>query len=326
MTDVEQPMATNGTFPIKKRPSLARQASKGVAKMASSAAAPMATVARTLSGFLNKKAAAEAKQGSTKGLLTDESPQRQAVEHNGNDTTPITPLTPFTPEEQGRVSPSATDSLVGEAVKVLDEMALGAEAAASPAKSEQGKPVEAPALIEVGILKHGVPWRGSYQRRLVVGSGKVITLDPETREETNSWESPRDVPKALARPTEGIIELSVAPWPEAPAFLHQKVTTDATKRSRSSRPPPQQRGATLSYAALSAFARSSLPLPHPTMLCSTPRPGFPPIGEDALVLTACMHALRIPLFFPSRAQFKFSGNYDQSLTALASAGVQIETC
>lgn len=32
-----------------------------------------------------------------------------------------------------------------------------------------------PALVEVGIIKHGVPWRGSYHRKLVVGKGKVCT-------------------------------------------------------------------------------------------------------------------------------------------------------
>ena len=83
-------------------------------------------------------------------------------------------------------------------------------------------PPPPPALVEVAIVKHGVPWRGSYQRTLVVGEGKVVTLDPETRRETNVWLSPRDVPKAVTNAADGTIALSVAPWPEAPEWLHQK--------------------------------------------------------------------------------------------------------
>lgn len=239
MSAVAENLPVNPAPQLKKRPSLARKASKGMmnaaAKAGTVAVAPVTSVARTLSGFLNKSAAAHLKENSAKGQITLETPAKGANLQTSNNQTPVTPLTPFTPEETSRaISPSATDNLVGEAVKVLDEMTMDAQQGeagtmAVTLGSGQDKPVEPPAVVEVGILKHGVPWRGSYQRRLVVGSGKVVTLDPETREETNAWASPRDVPKATARPKEGTIELQVAPWPQAPEWLHQKV-----KRARGS--------------------------------------------------------------------------------------------
>ena len=98
-----------------------------------------------------------------------------------------------------------------------------AEAAAAP-KEEEVEEVEEeevlPAIVQLGITKHGVPWRGSYARTLKIGEGRVMTFDPETERETNTWTSPFDVPKATISAEE--IELLVAPWPRAPDWLLQK--------------------------------------------------------------------------------------------------------
>ena len=186
MSAVAENLPVNPAPQLKKRPSLARKASKGMmnaaAKAGTVAVAPVTSVARTLSGFLNKSAAAHLKENSAKGQITLETPAKGANLQTSNNQTPVTPLTPFTPEETSYTFP-ATDNLVGEAVKVLDEMTMDAQQGeagtmAVTLGSGRDKPVEPPAVVEVGILKHGVLRRGSYQRRLVVGSGKVVTLGP----------------------------------------------------------------------------------------------------------------------------------------------------
>lgn len=92
---------------------------------------------------------------------------------------------------------------------------------------------EPPKVVQLAIVKHGVPWRGSYERTLLVGDGKVVTIDPETQQETNSWESPRDVPKAVTNTADDTIELFVAPWAEAPTWLHQKFRFSVNGEERS---------------------------------------------------------------------------------------------
>ena len=90
-----------------------------------------------------------------------------------------------------------------------------------------------PPLVEVPIVKRGVPWRGNYERTLVidVNEGKVTTLEPETRRETNCWQCQRDVKRAVAFPDGYSIDLWVTPWPEAPEWAHLPVrfTSDESK-------------------------------------------------------------------------------------------------
>lgn len=113
--------------------------------------------------------------------------------------------------------------------------------AASGEAPPASRPITAP--FEVLIVKHGVPWRGSYRRTLVVESDRVVTLDPETRRETNSYVAPRDVFKAEVQPAALLrlpadpmadslaVCLHVAPWPHAPAWLAQKVFFSAGEQT-----------------------------------------------------------------------------------------------
>ena len=77
--------------------------------------------------------------------------------------------------------------------------------------------------VEIDITKLGVPWRGSYERVLVIANGHVATFDPHTRRMTNVWFVPRDMPRVVHRMGEGVVELHVAPWPAAPSWLAQPV-------------------------------------------------------------------------------------------------------
>ena len=107
---------------------------------------------------------------------------------------------------------------------------------ASPALATTG-PVAAgePPLFEGRVMKHGVPWRGSYPRTLVVRRGVVTTADPANGRITNTYTAPRDVfcvtlvPGAHAASGADALALClhVAPWPGAPAFTGLPLMLDA---------------------------------------------------------------------------------------------------
>ena len=86
-------------------------------------------------------------------------------------------------------------------------------------------------------IKHGVAWRGSYPRTLLVSQGLVSTADPRTSEPTNTWKAPRDVFRVEVWPKEftghacttaegpeaKVLFLFVAPWPSAPEVFAQRI-------------------------------------------------------------------------------------------------------
>lgn len=145
-------------------------------------------------------------------------------------TTPLTMPTPSTgsSDDDARVVTYDIESEVVDDSQPETEAEATTEA--TPAvmidlqPEEKKETVLPPAKsLQAAILKHGVPWRGTYSRTLRVGEGKIITVDPATGVETNSWESPRDAPKAEAKVDSALVEVHVAPFPHAPPFLHQRL-------------------------------------------------------------------------------------------------------
>lgn len=84
-----------------------------------------------------------------------------------------------------------------------------------------------PPVVAATLTKHGMPWRGQYERILAVTAGRVATFEPMSGELTNEWPTPRDMPRAVHRPAAGTLELFVAPWPGAPGWLAQPLTFSA---------------------------------------------------------------------------------------------------
>ena len=82
------------------------------------------------------------------------------------------------------------------------------------------------------MVKRGVPWRGSYPRVLLVGGGRVATLEPSSRVETNSWIS-SEVVRVIAEREAGtyLVHLFVAPWPGAPEWAAVRVTLAAPEET-----------------------------------------------------------------------------------------------
>lgn len=138
---------------------------------------------------------------------------------------------------------SADESVVSKALSDFTNGIIGwaSEAGLLP----KAEPEPEAKVVEVSIVKHGVPWRGSYERKLVVDTeaAKVTTVDPESGKETNAWLSPRDVPKVITRAEDDSIELVVAPWPEAPGWLHQRLRFSFSTSSASAE--EEQKKATL---------------------------------------------------------------------------------
>jgi hypothetical protein len=72
---------------------------------------------------------------------------------------------------------------------------------------EQSTPPESPVLggrpapFEALLIKHGVPWRGTYERVLRISGEYLATVDPlrPRAPPTNSWHAPTDVAKAVVR-------------------------------------------------------------------------------------------------------------------------------
>ena len=126
-------------------------------------------------------------------------------------------------------SESASDSKVSDSVSnalaisgSVSEWAARVVARASK-ESMDKMLADCAQTVTVPIIKLGVPWRGAYQRTLVVGEGKVVTLDPKTQRQTNVWWLNRgDVTKAVTNKASGTITLSIAPFSDAPEWLHQK--------------------------------------------------------------------------------------------------------
>ena len=235
------------TSPLKKRRSF-KDASKGMAKASAknvvrAASFPMKPVflaMKTMGVIKSQSRLTQSMTSKALNLAEPTTPANDAVTPVGSDassgqTTP--PITPMEDEKENvrdnDVSPPSPGN-VGEAItgflaSVFSPAAAAVASAVTPAEA----PVEAPpSSVEIPITKHGVPWRGSYARMLVVGGGRVVTIDPETREETNAWESPRDVPRALENSNDGTLELQVAPWPNAPSWLHQRIKFSLTGTGR----------------------------------------------------------------------------------------------
>ena len=86
--------------------------------------------------------------------------------------------------------------------------------------------------LEFRMVKRGVPWRGSYSRVLLVGGGRVATLEPSSRVETNCWLSPEVVRVQAERDADTyLVHLFVAPWPGAPEWAALRVTLAAPEET-----------------------------------------------------------------------------------------------
>lgn len=222
-----------------KRPSLRRTLSLGTSKAAKRAAsvvaAPTVTAARSFSKVWK----------STGRLFV---PQQRVTFVEGKAEEGEVPEAKDEPTD-GEQTPEESQSTTAEspeenpAMKVITDFTSGiigwASAAGLIAEPEPEPEPEEPKVVEAAIVKHGVPWRGSYERLLVIDTeaAKVVTLDPETRKETNAWLSPRDLPKAISHATDDTIELFVAPWPEAPGWLHQRLRFSFATKSCREVPP-----------------------------------------------------------------------------------------
>lgn len=117
---------------------------------------------------------------------------------------PVTPVATTPPK-------SVIESLLSWATSPVEEA------------KEPSAPPTLPLVSEFDVLKLGPPWRGSYPRKLVIGEGKVVTVEPETGRETNCWESPRFVPKATRSDGGATIELNIALWSQAPEWTYARI-------------------------------------------------------------------------------------------------------
>ena len=78
--------------------------------------------------------------------------------------------------------------------RVFTDDFLPAVEAAVEVQTAERPPRPPPSLpFACAGIKHGVPWRGSYPRALLISQGSVSTADPETLTPTNTWQAPRDV-------------------------------------------------------------------------------------------------------------------------------------
>jgi hypothetical protein len=104
-------------------------------------------------------------------------------------------------------------------------------------EEEALSPRPAPIIFAGACIKHGVMWRGSYPRTLVISQGLISTVDPRANKPTNAWEAPRDVFKVevwtkertghpcttVEGPEAKVLFLFVAPWPSAPEAFAQRI-------------------------------------------------------------------------------------------------------
>ena len=119
---------------------------------------------------------------------------------------------------------------VGEEPMMAEEPATTVAAATAAEAEAAAEAVAPPAVVEVTAVKHGVPWRGSYFRLLKVDGlqKKVLTFDPESREETNCWPTVYKATGAsLPLGTSKALVLQVPLWPEAPAWAQARVAFEA---------------------------------------------------------------------------------------------------
>lgn len=208
---------------------LRRSATRRAISAASSAAAIPAKPARQLTRSLSKLVHSSAKRlaaSSTKRLSTKKTPPASPSE-----TLTDSPDTDENASGRTANSPLATTAEDDSVVQNLTATSLASPA--SEASSWSRLAPAAPAAVEVSILKHGVPWRGTYARKMVVGGNKITTIDPVSELETNAWATPRDAPRATSKvhANGATIELQVAPWPEAPEWLHQRFRCSAIGRA-----------------------------------------------------------------------------------------------
>ena len=153
-------------------------------------------------------------------------------------------------DEEGSLSaptspdnPLATPLALAAAVPVAPAIAAPAMVSAAVEAAVEAQTAELPPRPPPSLpfacagIKHGVPWRGSYPRALLISQGSVSTADPETLTPTNTWQAPRDVFKCevwlkertghacttFEGPDAKVLFLFVAPWPGAPSVFAQKV-------------------------------------------------------------------------------------------------------